>query len=111
VPKKYYISLVAFENGVYTISVRKRGKNLMADKKEIKRSEEAQKLIDTLKAQTEPKTLAELSEIAGVDFKTGHLASGRKAGLIRVAGTKVIQVTVNKKVNTYEYVADPAKAD
>jgi hypothetical protein len=83
----------------------------MADKKEIKRSDEAQKLIDTLKAQTEPKTLAELSEIAGVDFKTGHLASGRKAGLIRVAGTKVIQVTVNKKVNTYEYVADPAKAD
>lgn len=83
----------------------------MADKKETKRSEEAQKLIDTLKAQTEPKTLAELSEIAGVDFKTGHLASGRKAGLIRVAGTKVIQVTVNKKVNTYEYVADPAKAD
>ena len=83
----------------------------MADKKEIKRSDEAQKLIDTLKAQTEPKTLAELSEIAGVDFKTGHLASGRKAGLVRVAGTKVIQVTVNKKVNTYEYVADPAKAD
>jgi hypothetical protein len=83
----------------------------MADKKETKRSDEAQKLIDTLKAQTEPKTLAELSEIAGVDFKTGHLASGRKAGLIRVAGTKVIQVTVNKKVNTYEYVADPAKAD
>ena len=83
----------------------------MADKKEVKRSDEAQKLIDTLKAQTEPKTLAELSEIAGVDFKTGHLASGRKAGLIRVAGTKVIQVTVNKKVNTYEFVADPAKAD
>ena len=83
----------------------------MTDKKETKRSDEAQKLIDTLKAQTEPKTLAELSEIAGVDFKTGHLASGRKAGLIRVAGTKVIQVTVNKKVNTYEYVADPAKAD
>ena len=83
----------------------------MADKKEVKRSDEAQKLIDTLKAQTEPKTLAELSEIAGVDFKTGHLASGRKAGLIRVTGTKVIQVTVNKKVNTYEYVADPAKAD
>ena len=83
----------------------------MADKKEIKRSDEAQKLIDTLKAQSEPKTLAELSEIAGVDFKTGHLASGRKAGLVRVAGTKVIQVTVNKKVNTYEYVADPAKAD
>ena len=83
----------------------------MADKKEIKQSDEAQKLIDTLKAQTEPKTLAELSEIAGVDFKTGHLASGRKAGLVRVVGTKVIQVTVNKKVNTYEYVADPAKAD
>ena len=83
----------------------------MAEKKEMKRSEEAQKLIDTLKAQTEPKTLAELSEIAGVDFKTGHLASGRKAGLIRVAGTKVIQVTVNKKVNTYEDGADPAKAD
>ena len=83
----------------------------MADKKETKRSDEAQKLIDTLKAQSEPKTLAELSEIAGVDFKTGHLASGRKAGLIRVAGTKVIQVTVNKKVNTYEYVADSATAD
>ena len=83
----------------------------MVEKKEMKRSDEAQKLIDTLKVQTEPKTLAELSEIAGMDFKTGHLASGRKAGLIRVAGTKVIQVTVNKKVNTYEYVADPAKAD
>lgn len=83
----------------------------MAEKKIAKRSDEAQKLIDTLKAQTEPKTLAELSEIAGVDFKTGHLASGRKAGLIRVAGTKVIQVTVNKKVNTYECVAEPAKAD
>ena len=80
-------------------------------KKIVERSTEAQSLIDTLKAQSEPKTLEELSAIAGIDFKTGHLASGRKAGLIRVAGTKVIQVTVNKKVNTYEYVADPATAD
>ena len=80
-------------------------------KKIVERSKEAQSLIDTLKAQSEPKTLEELSTIAGIDFKTGHLASGRKAGLIRVAGTKVIQVTVNKKVNTYEYVTDPATAD
>ena len=80
-------------------------------KKIVERSKEAQALIDTLKDQNEPKTLQQLSEIAGIDFKTGHLASGRKAGLVRVAGTKVIQVTVNKKVNTYEYVADPAKAD
>jgi hypothetical protein len=79
--------------------------------KEIKRSEEAQKLIDTLKAQTEPKTLAELSAIAGVDFKTGHLASGRKAGLIAVSGTKEIEVTVKKKVNTYIYVDNADKAD
>ena len=83
----------------------------MATKKTVERSEEAQKLIDTLKAQSEPKTLEELSDIAGVDFKTGHLASGRKAGLIRVAGTKIVQVMVNKKVNTYEYVTDPATAD
>lgn len=80
-------------------------------KKIVERSKEAQSLIDTLKAQSEPKTLEELSAIADIDFKTGHLASGRKAGLIRVAGQKVIQVTVNKKVNTYEYVADPATAD
>ena len=80
-------------------------------KKIVERSTEAQSLIDTLKAQSEPKTLEELSAIAGIYFKTGHLASGRKAGLIRVAGTKVVQVTVNKKVNTYEYVADPATAD
>lgn len=80
-------------------------------KKIVERSKEAQSLIDTLKAQSEPKTLEELSAIAGIGFKTGHLASGRKAGLIRVAGQKVIQVTVNKKVNTYEYVADPATAD
>jgi hypothetical protein len=81
-------------------------------KKIAERSNEAQKLIDTLKEQNEPKTLAELSAIAGIDFKTGHLASGRKAGLIRVAGTKEIEVTVTKKVNTYEYVAPSAdKAD
>lgn len=79
-------------------------------KKIAERSTEAQSLIDTLKAQSEPKTLDELSAIAGIDFKTGHLASGRKAGLIRVAGQKTIQVMVNKKVNTYEYVADPANS-
>lgn len=83
----------------------------MSTKKIVERSHEAQLLIDTLKAQSEPKTLAELSLIAGADFKTGHLASGKRAGLIRVAGTKEISVTVTKKVNTYEYVTPTDKAD
>ena len=77
-------------------------------KKIVERSKEAQALIDTLKAQTEPKTLAELSEIAGIDFKTGHLASGRKAGLIMDAGEAEVEVIVRKKVKTYRYVAPTA---
>jgi hypothetical protein len=80
----------------------------MANSKKVERSVEAQALIDTLKSSNEPMTLAELSAKAGIEFKTGHLASGRKAGLIRVAGTKEIQVSVTKKVNTYEYVAPSA---
>lgn len=68
------------------------------------RSFEAQLLIDTLKASAEPLTLAEASKIAGVEFKTGHLSSGRADNLIVADGEREIEVTVKKTVKTYKYI-------
>jgi len=73
-------------------------------KKERVYSSEAQALINTLKGASEPLTLAEASEIAGVEFKTGHLSSGRADGLIESAGEKEIEVLVKKSVKTYRYI-------
>ena len=73
-------------------------------KKEIVRSEGAQLLIDTLKANGGSMTLAEASKVANFEFKTGHLSSGRSAGLIEVDGEKEIEVLVKKSVKTYKYI-------
>ena len=67
-------------------------------------SVEAAALIATLKGASEPLTLAEASAIAGVEFKTGHLSSGRADGLIEAAGEKEIEVSVKKSVKTYRYI-------
>lgn len=78
----------------------------MANKKEVVRSVEAQKVIDVLKAHKgEALTLAEISAEAGMELKTGHLSSGRSAGLIATAGEKEITetVSVKKTVKTYTY--------
>ncbi|NCB45694.1 hypothetical protein EOM81_01640 [bacterium] len=72
--------------------------------KEKVRSKEAQLLIDTLKANGGSLTLAEASDIAGVEFKTGHLSSGRADNLIEADGEKEIDVTVKKSVKTYKYI-------
>ncbi len=74
----------------------------------VERSKEAQAVIDTLKASGKDMTLAEIAEASGLDIKTGHLASGKKAGLIEVAGEREVEVTVTKKVHTYRYVAPTA---
>jgi hypothetical protein len=73
-------------------------------KKERVYSNEAKLLIDTLKNANEPLTLAEASAIAGVEFKTGHLSSGRSDGLIEACGEKEIEVSVKKSVKTYRYI-------
>ena len=72
--------------------------------KEKTRTKEAQLLIDTLKASRESLTLAEASKIAGVEFKTGHLSSGRADGLITADGEKEVSATVTKSVKTYKYI-------
>ena len=73
-------------------------------KKERVYSAEAKALIDTLKNSPEPLTLAEASAIAGVEFKTGHLSSGRSDGLIEACGEKEITVSTKKSVKTYRYI-------
>ena len=81
----------------------------MANKKEVVRSKEAQAVIDVLKAHKgESLTLAEISKEAGIDLKTGHLSSGRTAGLIAADGEKEITetVSVKKSVKTYTYVGE-----
>lgn len=77
--------------------------------KPVVRSKEAQAVIDVLKAHKgEALTLAQISAEAGMDLKTGHLSSGRSAGLIAAAGevevTETVKVT--KSVKTYSYVGE-----
>jgi len=67
-------------------------------------SAEAKALLETLKNSNEPLTLAEASQIAGIEFKTGHLSSGRSDGLIEAAGEKEVEVLVKKSVKTYRYI-------
>ena len=65
---------------------------------------EAATLIATLMDASEPLTLAEASAIAGIEFKTGHLSSGRADGLIEAAGEKEVETVVKKSVKTYRYI-------
>ena len=67
-------------------------------------STEAKALVDTLKNAGEALTLAEASERAGIEFKTGHLSSGRSDGLIEGCGEKEIEAVVKKSVKTYRYI-------
>ena len=39
-----------------------------------------------------------------MEFKTGHLSSGRADGLIEACGEKEIEVSVKKSVKTYRYI-------
>ena len=73
-------------------------------KKEIVRSVEAEAIVNTLKESGESMTLAEISAVTGMDLKTGHLSSGRAAGLIEADGEKEIQVLAKKSVKTYRYI-------
>jgi hypothetical protein len=82
---------------------RKKETSKMSNKPRVY-STEAQALIETLKNAGEPLTLAEASERAGVEFKTGHLSSGRADGLIEACGEKEIEVSVKKSVKTYRYI-------
>ena len=76
----------------------------MSTKKEVVRSVEANAIINALKDSGESMTLAELSAVTGLDLKTGHLSSGRSAGLIASDGEKEIEVLVKKSVKTYRYI-------
>ena len=76
----------------------------MSTKKEVVRSAEANAIINTLKESGESMTLAELSAATGLDLKTGHLSSGRAAGLIASDGEKEVEVLVKKSVKTYRYI-------
>lgn len=73
-------------------------------KKEVVRSVEAEAIVNTLKESGESMTLAEISAVTGMDLKTGHLSSGRAAGLIVADGEKEIEVLVKKSVKTYRYI-------
>jgi hypothetical protein len=73
-------------------------------KKEIVRSVEAEAIVNTLKESGESMTLAEISAATGMNLKTGHLSSGRAAGLIEADGEKEIEVLVKKSVKTYRYI-------
>jgi len=73
-------------------------------KKEVVRSVEAEAIVNTLKESGESMTLAEISAVTGMDLKTGHLSSGRAAGLIEADGEKEIEVLVKKSVKTYRYI-------
>ena len=78
-------------------------------KKEIVRSKEAQAVIDVLKAHKgDSLTLAQISADSGLDLKTGHLSSGRSAGLVVASGEIEVEETVKvkKSVKTYTYVGD-----
>lgn len=76
----------------------------MSTKKEVVRSVEAEAIIKALKDSGESMTLAELSAVTGLDLKTGHLSSGRSAGLIASDGEKEVEVLVRKSVKTYRYI-------
>ncbi|NCB45701.1 hypothetical protein EOM81_01675 [bacterium] len=78
----------------------------MSNKKEIVRSAEAEAIVNTLKESGKSMTLAEISAATGLDLKTGHLSSGRSAGLIEADGEKEIEVLVKKSVKTYKYIGD-----
>ena len=75
-------------------------------KKEIVRSVEAEAIVNTLKGSGESMTLAEISAVTGMDLKTGHLSSGRAAGLIEADGEREIEVLVKKSVKTYRYIGE-----
>ena len=75
-------------------------------KKEIVRSVEAEAIVNTLKESGESMTLAEISAATGMELKTGHLSSGRAAGLIEADGEKEIQVLAKKSVKTYRYIGE-----
>ena len=76
----------------------------MSTRKEVVRSVGAEAIIKARKDSGESMTLAELSAVTGLDLKTGHLSSGRSAGLIASDGEKEIEVLVRKSVKTYRYI-------
>ena len=78
----------------------------MSNTKEVVRSVEAEAIVKTLKENEGSYTLAELSKMTGLNLKTGHLSSGRAAGLIAADGEKEIEVLVKKSVKTYKYVGE-----
>lgn len=73
--------------------------------KEVKRSAEAQAIIDCLKTENRAMTLAEISEKTGLNLKTGHLSAGRSAGLVANGEDVEVEVLqkVKKTLKTYRY--------
>ncbi len=63
-------------------------------------------IVNTLKGADAPMTMAELSEAAGVEFKSGHLTSARTKGLIGLGEDREVFRPAIKKVYTYVYVTD-----
>jgi len=68
----------------------------------IKMNETRKAVIDALKGANEALTLAEISEIAGVEVKTGTTNAMVSAGIIRKVGTKKVAKVVYVEVATYE---------
>lgn len=74
--------------------------------KEVVRSKEAQAIIDFLQANPGKSfTLAEISKATGLDLKTGHLSTGRSAGLIGNGDDVEVEVVqkTKKVLKTYTY--------
>lgn len=60
-------------------------------------SEIAQKVLDILGNSTDPMSLAEISEAAGVDVKSGHVSTLKKQGLIDSADAESVCPTCGHK--------------
>jgi len=75
----------------------------MANTKEIKikMNPTREKVLEVLKNADAPLTLAEISEAAGIEVKTGSTNAMITAGLIKKVGTRKVAKTVYVEVAEY----------
>ena len=63
-------------------------------------------IVGALKNAEDGLTLAELTEITGLEIKSGHLVGAMKKHLIEVIGEREVHKPSTRKVSTYEFVTD-----
>ena len=77
----------------------------MANKK-IVYTDNDRLIVETLKGAEAPMTMAELSEAAGVEFKSGHLTAARTKGLIELGEDREVLKPAVKEVATYQLITE-----